>query len=79
MPNNTETNALLHAALEKCLSSRTPLDCLAQEIGRLAMSRDWARADIHNAACKAMRMLAAVLEPPADLVPVYNTAQRSLN
>ena len=65
MPSNAEINEALHDALQKCYSSDAPLDCLAMQIGRLALERQWNESDVNEVTRKAMRMLAIVLEPPA--------------
>ena len=64
MPTDAEISAALHAALEKCFSSEEPLDCLAQQIGELALRPDWTKADVTRVTQRAMHLLAGLLAPP---------------
>ena len=64
MPSTEEIDRTLHEALEKCYASKTPLDCLAEEIGKLNRRAGWTAAEVDLLTQKALRMLATLLKPP---------------
>ena len=74
MPSTEEINRTIHDAIEKCHASETPLDCLAEEIGKLGGRYDWTIAEIDAVTQKALQMLAILLGPPVqqpEQMPVH--------
>ena len=69
MPSTPEISRTIYESIEKCHTSPTPLECLAEEVGKVGGRRHWTIDEIELVTEKAVRMLGILLEPahePSD-------------
>jgi hypothetical protein len=62
--NHEKINQALRNILLTCSKSATPLDCLAEEIGKLPVNFGWSQKDLQLVTGEALRILAVVKNRP---------------
>ena len=78
MPSTSEINRTIYESIENCHTSPTPLECLAEEVGKVGGRRHWTIAEIELVTEKASRMLGILLEPAHEPCDNADEAVRAL-
>jgi hypothetical protein len=66
MTDNETINQTIRDVLAKCSGAKRPLDCLAEEIGKLVLERKWTENDAKLVSQTVLRMLTVLLQPPDE-------------
>jgi hypothetical protein len=64
--NTARINAAVHACLDQCYHSRTPLKAIAEYINQLEVDPGWSEAEIDQVEAAVLKMLVKIAgRPPA--------------
>ena len=68
MPDHEKINQVLRKILLVCSQSRTPLDCLAEELGKLPQYPGWSEGDLRFLTAEALRIV-TILQCKPEFAP----------
>ena len=68
MPDHEKINHVLREILLTCSQSDTPMDCLAEELGKLPTNTGWSDSDLRFLTAEALRIV-AVLQCRPEFAP----------
>ena len=61
MLDNEKINQTIRAILSECSQSSTPLDCLAEEIGKLPVNCGWSPEEVNVVTQTVLQMLVKLM------------------